>query len=581
VGAEPSTVLRIRDLKTYFFTYDGVVRALDGVTFSIRKGETLGLVGETGCGKSVTAFSVTRLVSDPPGRIISGEIWFRDANLLWNLAREAKIKPIPGTVRAKVRRRYRMIKRANARISAVRGSEISMIFQEPMSALNPVFTITHQLGEVIELHKLAPTAEAILCSRARVDLKNYPEALAAVSEAVREPGHPHLEEAANRLASAVGLPDAGREIAQTFASTSGAVSEGQWASLERTLNVRFQERLKTCLQAILDAAKEPGQPRLRRACRDLSDLVGLASVQTEVFYMFRGVTKDPERNVRLLERTLRRLSLSPYQRRYIEHRVRLSELLARRKGVYLEEMRRGRELARERQKITLQIWAENLKTFWLSLPFFKRHTHYPLEQEIFWQTVRLLEGVGIANPVQVARGYPHELSGGMIQRVMISMALAPEPALLIADEPTTALDVTIQAQILDLMKDLKHRVGTSILLITHDLGVVAEVCDRVCVMYAGNIVEVGEVKEIFAKPLHPYSQGLLASIPRMDDPNKRLESIPGSVPNLIYPPSGCRFHPRCAFAMEKCKTLRPPMTREGPNHLVACWLYSGPEVKDY
>ena len=164
----------------------------------------------------------------------------------------------------------------------------------------------------------------------------------------------------------------------------------------------------------------------------------------------------------------------------------------------------------------------------------------------------------------------------MLQRVMIAMALSSDPEILIADEPTTALDVTIQAQILELMKDLKTRVGTAILLITHDLAVIAEVADRVCVMYAGQIVETAPVGALFRRPLHPYSQGLLSSIPRMDQPDKRLDSIPGSVPNLIYPPTGCRFHPRCPYAMPICKEARPPTTVEGEGHLVACYLYKGP-----
>jgi peptide/nickel transport system ATP-binding protein len=192
---------------------------------------------------------------------------------------------------------------------------------------------------------------------------------------------------------------------------------------------------------------------------------------------------------------------------------------------------------------------------------------------------QLMERVGIPRATERLRSYPHEFSGGMRQRVMIAMALSCSPKLLIADEPTTALDVTIQAQILELMRDLKNRIGTAIMLITHDLGVIAEVADRVCVMYAGNIVEVAPVKDLYQHPLHPYSQGLLSSIPRMDQPDKHLESIPGSVPNLIYPPTGCRFHPRCPHAMPVCKESRPPMTVEGEGHLVACYLYHGPVWK--
>ncbi len=575
-SADNDYILRVRDLKTYFFTYDGVVRALDGVTFSIRRGETMGLVGETGCGKSVTAFSITRLVSDPPGRIISGEIWFKGANLLWNLEREARIKPIKGTVRAKVRRRHRVIKQAQVRLSAVRGSEISMIFQEPMSALNPVFSITHQLGESLELQKLPAIIDILF--KARPNLRSYLTGLDRITKAATSGDPTALEEACRALAEEAKTPELAPALRTAAANASGASREALTEALEKVYQT---VALKARIEAILTAAREPGQPRLRAACRAFSQVLGVPSVETEAYYLFRNVTRDPERNLGALSKTLRRLTLSAPQRSYLRHRLRLAELFEKRRQLSLREMKEGRSYSRLVSGLRLRSWRESLQWFWLSLPIYRRYTQAPLRQEIFWETVRMLEGVGIANPVQVARGFPHELSGGMIQRVMIAMALAPEPSLLIADEPTTALDVTIQAQILDLMRDLKHRIGTAILLITHDLGVVAEVCDRVCVMYAGNIVEVAPVRDLFTKPLHPYSQGLLASIPRMDDPNKKLESIPGSVPNLIYPPGGCRFHPRCAFAMEKCKTQKPPTTLEGPGHVVACWLYSGKEVKEY
>ncbi|HXQ48867.1 MAG TPA: ABC transporter ATP-binding protein [Thermoplasmata archaeon] len=239
-------------------------------------------------------------------------------------------------------------------------------------------------------------------------------------------------------------------------------------------------------------------------------------------------------------------------------------------------MRTGTLDRNHRRFVRSKRLALKLSTAYLGLWGVRGYSRRPITDEMFWQTVQLLEGVSIANPVQVARGYPHELSGGMLQRVMIAMSLSAEPELLIADEPTTALDVTIQAQILELMKDLKKRIGTAILLITHDLGVIAEVADRVCVMYAGNVVEVGPVRDVFKRPLHPYTQGLISSIPRMDEPDKKLESIPGSVPNLIYPPSGCRFHPRCPHAMPVCREKRPPMTVEGGGHTVACYLYNGP-----
>jgi len=188
-------------------------------------------------------------------------------------------------------------------------------------------------------------------------------------------------------------------------------------------------------------------------------------------------------------------------------------------------------------------------------------------------SIDVLKQVRLPDPERILKQYPHELSGGMRQRSMIAMALARNPDLFIADEITTALDVTIQAQILELLRELKKELLGSTLLITHDLGVVAELCDRVAVMYAGNIVEVAYVNELYANPLHPYTQGLMRAIPMIDRKMDRLETIPGSVPDLIYPPSGCRFHPRCPFAFEKCKLVKPELIDAGKNHSVACHLY--------
>jgi len=186
-----------------------------------------------------------------------------------------------------------------------------------------------------------------------------------------------------------------------------------------------------------------------------------------------------------------------------------------------------------------------------------------------------LRTVKLPDPERVFGMYPFELSGGMRQRAMIAMALVRRPKVLLADEITTALDVTVQAQVLKLLRDLKNSIDASAILITHDLGVVAEICDRVAVMYAGNIVEVAEVNELFAHPLHPYTQGLLASVPRPDIAVKELKSIAGFVPNLIYPPSGCRFHPRCPKKFERCPAVKPPMVEVSPGHKVACLLYGG------
>jgi oligopeptide/dipeptide ABC transporter ATP-binding protein len=324
-------LLEVKGLKTYFYTEDGVVRAVDGVSFEVYPGEVLGLVGESGCGKSVTSLSIMRLISKP-GRIDEGQILLDGEDLL-KLPEEEMIK--------------------------VRGNRISMIFQQPQTALNPVFRVGDQLAEVLDVHQ--------------------------------------------------------------------------------------------------DLGKEAGWKR----------------------------------------------------------------------------------------------------------------------------AVALLKMVGVPDPERRAEAYPHELSGGMAQRVMIAMALACVPELLIADEPTTALDVTIQAQILDLMRDLRREMGTSVILITHDLGVVAEMAERVAVMYAGEIVEQTDVNTLFDQPLHPYTQGLIGSIPVLGEIKERLDVIPGSVPNLINLPPGCRFAPRCQarfkYACTICAEVKPELVEVKQGHLVRCWLYQNAE----
>ena len=314
----------VAGLKTYFFTDDGVVKAVDGVDFDIKRGETLGVVGESGCGKSVTALSIMRLIANPPGRIVEGSITYSGRDLTRISERDMR---------------------------KVRGNDISMIFQEPMTSLNPVYTVGDQIAEAITLH----------------------------------------------------------------------------------------------------------QGKTRREA--------------------------------------------------------------------------------------MQLAAE------------------------------MLDLVGIPVPHRRIHEYPHQMSGGMRQRVMIAMALSCNPGLLIADEPTTALDVTIQAQILELMKKLKEEIGMSILLITHDLGVVAEMAERVSVMYAGRVVEAGTALQVFKSPRHPYTRGLLNSVPRVDkaaEKQERLTAIEGVVPNPLYLPSGCAFHPRCPYVKEECKQAIPPLESTGDGQFVRC-----------
>jgi oligopeptide/dipeptide ABC transporter ATP-binding protein len=316
-------LLDVRDLHTQFHTSGGVVRAVDGVSWDVRQGETVALVGESGCGKSVSALSVMRLVSAPAGRITAGQILFKGRDLLALTEDEMR---------------------------KVRGREIGMIFQEPMTSLNPVLTVGRQLTETMEIH----------------------------------------------------------------------------------------------------------------------------------------------------------LGMTPAQ-----SRARAGEIL----GL-----------------------------------------------------------VGISDPERRLRQYPHQFSGGMRQRIMIAMALSCNPALILADEPTTALDVTIQAQILELLKDLSRKLGVAMLMITHNLGVVARYADRVNVMYAGRIVERGTAREIYANPRHPYTLGLLRSVPRLDEPRKsRLDPISGQPPDLTRLPAGCAFAPRCTFVVDRCRVDRPELATVAPDHTAACW----------
>ena len=328
-GENAGAVIDIQGLRTYLFTRSGVVKAVDDVSFSLRRGETLAVVGESGCGKSMTALSIMRLVPNPPGKIVGGTITLEGKDL---------------------------VQLEESEMRDIRGNEISMIFQEPMTSLNPVLTIGHQIAEALRLHQ---------------DLS---------------------KSAANKKA------------------------------------------------------------------------------------------------------------------------------------------------------------------------------------------VEMLRLVKIPEPAQRAREYPHQLSGGMRQRAMIAMALACNPRVLIADEPTTALDVTIQAQILDLILELQKELGTAIILITHNLGVVAETAQRVIVMYAGKKVEEAEVDALFGQPLHPYTHGLLASIPRLEimggrtaNSVQRLKEIPGMVPALNNLPPGCTFAPRCAFADDQCRAQFPPYEQKRPGHWAACW----------
>ena len=377
-------LLETVDLVTNFYTYEGVVKALDKVSLSVDHGITFGLVGESGCGKSVTVRSMMRIIQEP-GKVEGGKILFYPT--------------AAGDSEA-----IDLLQQTESYMRSLRGDSISMIFQEPNAALNPIMSIGDQVSESFLFHR-----KGEMCKKINDDLS--------------------------------------APACRTFFP------------------------LKKVLQAL-----------------------------------YRTGEKKPD--------------------------TWLLKIMSR-------------------------------------IPILKRWDKR-LRKEALRRSIEIIEKLSIANAAEIVKHYPHNLSGGMKQRIVIAIALACNPILLIADEATSNLDVTIQAQILELLKELKQKEISSVLLITHDLGIVAETCDRVGVMYAGNLCEVADIKDLFRSPKHPYTRALLNSVPRLSQEGE-LRSIEGSVPNLVSPPSGCRFHPRCPHAMEVCKGVFPEMIEVAKNHQVACY----------
>ncbi len=430
-------LIKTEDLATNFYTYEGTVKALNGVSVVVNHGETYGLVGESGCGKSVTVRSMMRIVQEP-GKIEDGKI-------ILFLSEEDRQRSI------------NLLKRSEAYMQSIRGNDISMIFQEASTSLNPVLTIGYQVGESFLLHRMINVLEKTI---ARID-------------------------------DELSYKKVGRG----------------WRKIQRNI---FEKELET-------------------------------------------------------------------QRKYQESVIQIDNRLYELEYETDPQSKRIKnELNRRREKLKK---SSGLSKFASRFPVLKRYRKN-LVKTVKEMAVDLLTELGVPNPGNVVDRYPHELSGGMQQRIVIAIALACHPKLLIADEPTSNLDVTIQAQILDLVKTLKQTTISSVLFITHDLGVVAEICDRVTVMYAGDTCETARVEELFNNPLHPYTKGLLKSVPKVEQ-KEALDTIPGIVPNLIKPPSGCRFHPRCPYALEICSKEKPKtfIDPKDSNHFVACHLYCEEEEK--
>jgi len=456
-------LLSVEDLKIDFVTRNGIIYAIEGVSFRVFHGETLGLVGETGCGKSQTAFAIMRL-TPPRGIIEHGKIMFEGKDLTKNISKEMKIVKSRG--KPKLKRNNSALKKMNAEMSQIRGNEISIIFQEPMTSLNPVYKISRQISEVLIQHSFLRLVERVI-ARSTVSKEKL------------------------------------SEITQTFFNSPTRTKEDLHMILERENLSPLEDQIWYFLDR-----QDIGQQEKRNEILHLADF----PVDKSTLQFLQAVKKADGRIP----------------------------------AVY-----------------TLQS----------KIPVLRKRYRGVIEKEADTVSFELLNAVRMPNASSVLNQYPHELSGGMRQRVMIAMAIAAKPKLVIADEPTSALDVTVQAQILELLRQLKAGSDTSILFISHDMGIIAEICDRVGVMYAGNLVEIGDIEEIFEHPEHPYTQGLLATIPKYGEKREVLQTIPGSVPNLAYPPEGCRFIARCKFAFGKCHQKPKWFENTKTKHGVLCWLY--------
>jgi len=652
----------VRNLKTNFYTYAGVVRALDGVSFDVEEGATVGLVGETGCGKSVTALSVLRLIPQPPGRIEEGEALFdapeaamREIETLEARARSLlprifgdnsqghpadlsvrRLRQASQTSEAKkpnarldveefqkvaaqlsrLKEPYDLLLKPEEEMRKIRGNMISMIFQEPMQALNPVFPIGDQIAENILLHQEQELVKSVL---EKMELEVERDEIGRALKEADPTGSAVTGELPGaktpRSRAVVGLATAWIAISVLSAGvyglfllalylvpgldlgivgSLGAFSSGFVIGLALacaaigTSVLMLRQRPVAMLASFVVAGIEA----LSRISLNLLPLTlagrllllaGLV-VDVAVFVvltrsgtdrMFRGQYRGwaaalhtAEGNAdRLLDlRDLLGRSRLPDEirerlmariDRFIERANRLLKPDEPVTGHFHPFLPRKAQIAYYRRRLErpgsgVLRWGRDKRLIGGLLSWMFGPIERPLYNESVTWAIDMLRKVKISDPERIASQYPYELSGGMQQRSLIAIALSCNPKLLIADEPTTALDVTIQAQILELIKEMKATLGSTVLIITHDLGIIAEMCDRVCVMYAGIIAEDAVVRSVFKNPLHPYTQGLMKAIPSHTVRKEILEIIRGSVPNLITPPPGCRFHPRCPLAMPTC-----------------------------
>jgi len=492
-------LLSLRNLKTRFYTYEGVVRALEGVDFDIHRGETFGLVGETGCGKSVTALSMMRLVPSPPGKIEEGEVLFLVPPDKW-----ARIFALESEAVSA----FKALREALRGASSLTAADENLLtaMEQVLSSSPPrldVQILTKVAGGLrAEGLAVAHKAAVLRTARELIQLKSPYDLLTRPEDYMRKVR--------------------GNLIAMIFQEPMSALNPVIIVGDQIAENILLHQKEVLAKEVTRDLDKQIAVLPHPFAKRDIDPHTGL--------YRCTNCGKEADPDVE---------ECTSCKARFIgpSRKTPLTGFVLR---IYRSFYAR---MARNPNDLVLTIASR--------VPVLRRYERV-MYRVAFERGVEMLNQVRIPDPEKVANSYPFELSGGMAQRAMIAIALSCSPRLLIADEPTTAVDVTIQAQVLRLMRDLKERVEASILLITHNLGVVAETCSRVGVMYAGIMAEVGPVRGVFKEPLHPYTRGLMESIPRATEEKDRLLVLRGNVPNLITPPHGCRFHPRCPVALAHC-----------------------------
>ncbi|GEM_PF-14663 len=492
-------LLSVRGLVTRFYTYEGTVQALDGIDFDVRGGETFGIVGETGCGKSVTALSILRLVPSPPGKIEEGEVLFLVPQETWEKIRRAEASAVP---------LLRNLRRALQTTPSAAGPDKRLLL-----ALDTIFSTDPPR---LDIGVLGTVNDGLRSTGREGAAKT--DAARLVQELIRlKTTHDLLGRSTEYLRKI-----RGNLIAMIFQEPMSALNPVIVAGDQIAENILLHQKEILAKEVLRDLDRQIPLLSHPRASADVDPVTGLFRCTACRKEVPPAADACPSCGARYFGPTaggsLTAVALRLYRYLY-------------------------RRMTKDPNDFLLKVASR--------IPLLRRYEKV-MYRLAFDRAVDMLREVRIPDPEKVANAYPFELSGGMAQRVMIAIALSCSPRLLIADEPTTAVDVTVQAQVLKLMKDLKERVGASVMLITHNLGVVAETCDRVGVMYAGRMAEIGPTRSVFKEPLHPYTKGLMESIPRVTVEKDKLEIIPGNVPNLIRPPPGCRFHPRCPVALPHC-----------------------------